>query len=140
MERGTRLLLVQAEACEEVTVRPVHLREEAQDRGITGDGAGMGYAAAQLFAREGSQVAVVHIDEEAVRAAAESVRADGGDAENFRCDVGDPASVEARAYLGLLDALEGRPAPARKAVETSLEQAGRMGLFSLESRCRMYLA
>jgi tetratricopeptide (TPR) repeat protein len=55
-------------------------------------------------------------------------------------DLPEPASVEARAYLGLLDAVEGRPAPARKAVEASLEQAGRMGLFSLESRCRMYLA
>ena len=53
-------------------------------------------------------------------------------------DLPDPASVEARVYLGLLDALEGRPAPARKAVQTSLEQAGRMGVFSLESRCRMY--
>ena len=62
---------------------------------ITGAGAGMGYAAAHLFAREGSKVAVVDLDEATGRAAAESVRAEGGDAEFFRCDVGDPASVEA---------------------------------------------
>jgi len=62
---------------------------------ITGAGAGMGYAAAHLFAREGSKVAVVDSDEATGRAAAESVRAEGGDAEFFRCDVGDPASVEA---------------------------------------------
>ena len=44
---------------------------------ITGAGAGMGYAAAHLFAREGSKVAVVDVDEAAGRAAAESVRAAG---------------------------------------------------------------
>ena len=55
---------------------------------ITGAGAGMGYAAAHLFAREGSKVAVVDFDETTGRAAAESVRAEGGDAEFFRCDVG----------------------------------------------------
>ena len=62
---------------------------------ITGAGAGMGYAAAHFFAREGSKVAVVDIDEATGRAAAESVRAQGGDAEFFHCDVGDAASVEA---------------------------------------------
>lgn len=62
---------------------------------ITGAGAGMGYAAARLFAREGSKVAVVDVDEAAGRGAAESVRAEGGDAEFFLCDVGDPTSVQA---------------------------------------------
>ena len=70
---------------------------------ITGAGAGMGYAAAHLFAREGSKVAVVDFDEAAGRAAAESVRAEGGDAEFFPCDVGDPASVEA-----MMNAVVGR--------------------------------
>jgi len=40
-------------------------------------------------------VAVVDCDEATGRAAAESVRAEGGDAEFFPCDVGDPASVDA---------------------------------------------
>jgi NAD(P)-dependent dehydrogenase (short-subunit alcohol dehydrogenase family) len=76
---------------------------------ITGAGAGMGYAAAHLFAREGSKVAIVDCDEATGRAAAESVRAAGGDAEFFRCDVG-PASVEAMtdgvvSRFGKLDVL-----------------------------------
>jgi tetratricopeptide (TPR) repeat protein len=52
----------------------------------------------------------------------------------------DPASVQARAYSGLLDALEGRAARGRPAVQTSLAQAQRMGLFALEVRCRLILA
>src|SRR5262245_23881073 len=77
---------------------------------ITGAGAGMGYAAAYLFAREGSKVAVVDIDEASGRATAESVRAQGGDAEFFHCDVGDSSSVEAMmnavvGHFGKLDVL-----------------------------------
>ena len=77
---------------------------------ITGAGAGMGYAAAHLFAREGSKVAIVDVDEATGRAAAESVRAEGSDAEFFPCDVGDPASVEAMTnavvgHFGKLDVL-----------------------------------
>ena len=45
---------------------------------ITGAGAGMGYAAAHMFAREGSAIAVVDVDETTGNAAAESVRAAGG--------------------------------------------------------------
>lgn len=55
-------------------------------------------------------------------------------------DLPDPASVEARASLGLLDALDGAPARARTAVQSSLEQAQKTGPFSLEARCRVYLA
>jgi NAD(P)-dependent dehydrogenase (short-subunit alcohol dehydrogenase family) len=75
---------------------------------VTGAGAGMGYAAAHLFAREGSKVAVVDVDDVAGRAAAESVRARGGDAEFFHCDVGDPASVEAmtNAVIGRFGKLD----------------------------------
>jgi NAD(P)-dependent dehydrogenase (short-subunit alcohol dehydrogenase family) len=70
----------------------------------------MGYAAAHLFAREGSKVAVVDIDEASGRAAAKSVRAEGGDAEFFPCDVGDSANVEAMMnavvnHFGKLDIL-----------------------------------
>jgi predicted negative regulator of RcsB-dependent stress response len=52
----------------------------------------------------------------------------------------DPASVEARAYVGLLDALDGRIAAGRGAVQASLEHAHRLGHLALETRCRLHLA
>ena len=55
-------------------------------------------------------------------------------------DLPDAASVEARAYLGLLDALDGRVAQGRAAVRASLDQARKMGRLSLETQCRLYLA
>jgi len=62
---------------------------------ITGAGAGMGYAAAHMFAREGSAIAVVDVDETTGNDAAKSVRAAGGDAEFFHCDITEPARVDA---------------------------------------------
>jgi hypothetical protein len=61
---------------------------------ITGAGAGMGYAAAHLFAREGSAIAIVDVDRTSGMAVAQSVRATGGNAEFFGCDITDPAAVE----------------------------------------------
>ena len=55
-------------------------------------------------------------------------------------DLPDAASVEARAYLGLLDALDGKTARGREAVQVSLDQARKMGAFALEARCRLHLA
>jgi tetratricopeptide (TPR) repeat protein len=55
-------------------------------------------------------------------------------------DLPDPASVEGKAYVGLLDGLEGQPGRGRIAVQSSLEQAGKMGLLSLEARCRVHMA
>jgi tetratricopeptide (TPR) repeat protein len=55
-------------------------------------------------------------------------------------DLPDPASVQARASLGLLDGLAGRPAAARAAILASLEHARRTGPLSLEARCRVHLA
>jgi tetratricopeptide (TPR) repeat protein len=52
----------------------------------------------------------------------------------------DAASVEARANLGYLDAVAGRPVQGRLAVETSLKQAQLMERFALEARCRLLLA
>jgi tetratricopeptide (TPR) repeat protein len=65
-----------------------------------------------------------------------------GNAVNFPQGDPDPdgASIEARASLGLLDALEGRAAAGRGIVAASLVDARKMGRYSLEARLRIYLA
>jgi tetratricopeptide (TPR) repeat protein len=55
-------------------------------------------------------------------------------------DLPDAASVEARCYEGLLDALTGKIPAARRIVELSTEQARKMGRLYLEARCRLALA
>ena len=60
---------------------------------ITGAAAGLGRVAAELFAREGSQVVIADLADgtEAV----EAIRAAGGSASYVRCDVSDETSVRA---------------------------------------------
>jgi len=60
---------------------------------ITGSGAGIGREAAILFAREGANVIVAEQSEEAGRATAELVRAEGGHATFIQTDVSDEQSV-----------------------------------------------
>jgi tetratricopeptide (TPR) repeat protein len=55
-------------------------------------------------------------------------------------DLPEAASVEGRAYLGLLDAQGGQLDRARKAVTASLKQARQMQRRSLEARCQIVLA
>ena len=64
---------------------------------VTGAGSGMGLAAAQAFAAEGAAVALVDINESAVRIATERLVAAGHKAIAIRCDVTDEAQVKARA-------------------------------------------
>jgi tetratricopeptide (TPR) repeat protein len=52
----------------------------------------------------------------------------------------DPASVDARAYVGLFDALSGQVARGTAALTESLEQARKMGHVALEARCRVLFA
>ena len=54
-------------------------------------------------------------------------------------DEGDAASVESRAYLGLLDALAGQAA-GRPAIDSCLDYARNMGRSLLEARCRVFAA
>ncbi|OYD09693.1 SDR family NAD(P)-dependent oxidoreductase [Paludifilum halophilum] len=61
---------------------------------ITGAGGGMGRVAAQKFAREGAKVAVFEIGEEAGRKTVEEIKAKGGKAEFFHCNVADEANVK----------------------------------------------
>src|SRR6195256_6999980 len=76
---------------------------------VTGAGSGMGLTAAQAFAAEGAAVALVDINESAVRTAAERLVAAGHKAIAIRCDVTDEAQVKAMveqtvSAFGRLDA------------------------------------
>ena len=62
---------------------------------ITGAGAGIGQATAEMFAREGARVVVADIDEAAARAVTEGIRERGREAMAVEVDVARAVSVEA---------------------------------------------
>ena len=89
---------------------------------ITGAGAGIGRAAALVFAQHGARLIVADIDEPSVVQTAEQVRRVGGVATAMRVDVADDAQVramvaKAASEYGRLDCafnnagIEGTPAP-----------------------------
>ena len=61
---------------------------------VTGAAAGMGLATAKAFARSGALVALADYKEEAVKAAAEDIKADGHEAIAIAADVSDESQVE----------------------------------------------
>ncbi|GCB03586.1 2-hydroxycyclohexanecarboxyl-CoA dehydrogenase [Ralstonia sp. SET104] len=77
---------------------------------VTGGGGGIGGATCRRFGREGARVAVFDLNLEAAEKVAAAIRADGGTAQAFRCDITDRASVEtaiaaAESALGPIDVL-----------------------------------
>lgn len=62
---------------------------------ITGAGAGMGAATAELFAAEGANVLVVDRDEDSGNATAQRITDDQGNAEFYRTDISSASDVEA---------------------------------------------
>ena len=62
---------------------------------VTGGGGGIGGATCRGFAAEGARVAVFDLDPEAAEKVAAAIRAQGGSAKAFRCDITDRASVDA---------------------------------------------
>ena len=60
---------------------------------ITGGAQGIGFACGRRFVSEGARVVLADIDAEKGEAAAETLRADGGEATFVACDVGDKAQV-----------------------------------------------
>ncbi|MGE5737125.1 MAG: SDR family oxidoreductase [Acidobacteriota bacterium] len=91
---------------------------------VTGAGSGMGLAAAQAFAAEGAAVALVDINESAVRTAAEQLVSAGHKAIAIPCDVTDEAQVKAMieqivSKFGRLDAAFNNAGVQSLAVETA---------------------
>jgi 2-hydroxycyclohexanecarboxyl-CoA dehydrogenase len=77
---------------------------------ITGGGGGIGGATCRRFGNEGARVAVFDLNLEAAEKVASAIRAEGGTAEAFKCDITDRASVNAavaaaEANLGPIDVL-----------------------------------
>lgn len=75
---------------------------------VTGGAAGMGLATARAFAEAGAAVVLADVKEDAVKAEAEKLIADGHKALGVRCDVSDDAQVAAMvdrtvAEFGRLD-------------------------------------
>jgi NAD(P)-dependent dehydrogenase (short-subunit alcohol dehydrogenase family) len=91
---------------------------------VTGAGSGIGMAAARAFAAEGAAVALVDINESAVRTAAEQLASAGHKAIAIRCDVTDEAEVKAMieqivSKFGRLDAAFNNAGVQSLAVETA---------------------
>ncbi|MDM0066650.1 2-hydroxycyclohexanecarboxyl-CoA dehydrogenase [Variovorax sp. J31P207] len=61
---------------------------------VTGGGGGIGGATCRRFAREGAKVAVYDMNLEAAEKVASGIRDEGGQAQAFRCDITDRASVD----------------------------------------------
>ncbi|MEU4159200.1 3-oxoacyl-ACP reductase FabG [Actinoplanes sp. NPDC026670] len=62
---------------------------------VTGAARGIGAATAIQFAREGASVAVLDLDEQACAEVVDRIKASGGTAIAFGCDVSDEAQVDA---------------------------------------------
>jgi 2-hydroxycyclohexanecarboxyl-CoA dehydrogenase len=61
---------------------------------VTGGGGGIGGATCRRFAREGAKVAVYDMNLEAAEKVASGIRDEDGQAQAFRCDITDRASVD----------------------------------------------
>ncbi len=77
---------------------------------VTGGGGGIGGATCRRFGREGAKVAVFDLNLEAAEKVVAAIRAEGGQAQAFSCDITDRASVDAavqavEAAFGPVDVL-----------------------------------
>jgi 2-hydroxycyclohexanecarboxyl-CoA dehydrogenase len=77
---------------------------------VTGGGGGIGGATCKRFAAAGARVAIFDMNLEAAEKVASAIRAEGGQAQAFRADITDRASVDAavaatEAQFGPIDVL-----------------------------------
>lgn len=108
---------------------------------VTGAGSGIGLAAAQAFAAEGAAVALVDINESAVRTATERLIAAGHKAIAIGCDVSDEAQVKTMvertvSQFGRLDAAfnnAGVMSPAVETADASSQEFERLNAINLRS-------
>ncbi len=85
-------------------------RFDNQTVAVTGGGGGIGGATCKRFGREGARVAVFDLNLEAAEKVAAAIRAEGGQAQAFVCDITNRDSVNAavqacEAQLGPIDVL-----------------------------------
>jgi 2-hydroxycyclohexanecarboxyl-CoA dehydrogenase len=78
---------------------------------VTGGGGGIGGATCKRFAAEGAKVAVLDMNLESAETVAQAIRAAGGAAQAFKCDITDRAAVDAavagtESGLGPIDAIQ----------------------------------
>jgi NAD(P)-dependent dehydrogenase (short-subunit alcohol dehydrogenase family) len=108
---------------------------------VTGAGSGMGLATAQAFAREGAAVALVDINESAVRRLADELITAGHKAIALGCDVTEEAQVQRMieqtvSAFGRLDAAFNNAGVQSLAVETAdatSEEFDRVNAINLRS-------
>ena len=102
---------------------------------ITGAGGGLGSIFAKEFAKDGRKVAILDFNLEAAGRVAEEIRASGGRAAAFSCDVTDKASLEAarrnvRETFGACDVLincAGIQDPLAKTTKEAYEPGDELG-------------
>ena len=108
---------------------------------VTGAASGMGLATAEAFAAEGAAVALVDMNESAVRTATERLVAAGHKAIAIHCDVTDEAQVKAMVEqtvlaFGRLDAAfnnAGVMSPAVETADSSSQEFERLNAINLRS-------
>ena len=108
---------------------------------VTGAASGMGLATARAFAEAGAAVALVDVQENAVRSAAEELISAGHKAIAVRCNVADEAEVAAMveqtvSAFGRLDAAfnnAGVQSPAVETADSTSEEFDRVNAINLRS-------